>query len=276
MEEIYQRTQEAVAALRSEIRTEPEIGLVLGTGLGGVADRMEVTHSIPYERIPHFPPSTALGHHGNLLVGTLAGWKVVAMQGRYHYYEGYDLAQVTLPIRVLKELGVRMLVINSAAGGLNPTFRAGDAMIVVDHINFIGANPLRGVFDERLGEPYPDMSRAYDRELIQVASEAARNLKISVRLGVYAAVSGPSLETPAETRMLGILGADAVGMSTAPEVIVGTQVGLRILAMAAITNVNLPDCMEPIRVDTVIANAALADPKLGAILEETLLQLKSI
>jgi purine-nucleoside phosphorylase len=269
---LYDSVQESLTAIRSRISVRPEAALILGTGLGGVAERISAPQLIPYEEIPHFPASTVEGHRGRLVFGTLAGKQVVAMQGRLHYYEGYSLRDITLPVRVMRELGASILIINSAAGGLNPGFKAGDAMVVTDHINLMGDSPLRGLADDRLGERFPDMSKPYDAELIDLAGKVAVELKISVRYGVYAAVAGPNLETRAETKMLRILGADAVGMSTVPEVIVAAQVGFRTLALAAITNVNLPDAMEPISIQRVIANAQVAEPRLASIVEETLRQ----
>ncbi len=274
MIDLYQQVNECVSWLGSEMDSEPDVAVILGTGLGAVAERLEVSRTIPYEEIPHFPESTAIGHRGALVCGTLADLNVAVMQGRYHYYEGYTLQQVTLPVRALRRLGARILIIVSAAGGLDPLFQLGDVMVVIDHINLIGDNPLRGVSDDRLGDRFPDMSRPYDADLIKIVGEAARDLRLTIRHGVYAAVPGPSLETPAETRMLRLLGADAVGMSTAPEVIVARQIGFRTMALTAVTNVNLPDRMEPILVDAVIANAELANPKLAAILEETLRRIK--
>ncbi|MCX5863099.1 MAG: purine-nucleoside phosphorylase [Deltaproteobacteria bacterium] len=270
MTNLYDAMKDAAGFLRAKTASVPVAALILGTGLGGVSGRIRITEKIPYSLIPHFPVSTVEGHEGNLLFGTLADVNIVVMQGRLHFYEGYSLQEVTLPVRVMRELGAELLFINSAAGGINPFFRAGDVMIVTDHINLQGDNPLRGVSDERFGPRFPDMSRPYDWELIHVAGQAALDLKIPVRYGVYAAVSGPSLETPSETRMLKLLGADAVGMSTAPEVIVARQIGFRTLVMAAITNVNLPDCMEPISIEKVMANASTVEPKLAAVLEETL------
>ncbi len=267
---LYDAVQEAVQAISSRIPSRPQVALILGTGLGGLAERISATHVIPYEEIPNFPVSTVEGHRGRLVFGTLADKQVVAMQGRLHLYEGYSLQEVTLPVRVMRGLGAEILIINSAAGGLNPNFSAGDVMVITDHINLMGDSPLKGLVDERLGERFPDMSRPYDSELIEIAGKAAMRLNIPLRYGVYAGVAGPNLETRAETRMLKILGADAVGMSTVPEVIVATQVGFKILALAAITNINLPDAMEPILVQQVIANAQLAEPKLAAIVEETL------
>jgi purine-nucleoside phosphorylase len=268
MEDLFEKTQETAQWLRSALPDRPEVGVILGTGLGGIADKLEVIEQIPFAEIPNFPISTAHGHNARLTYGTLANKRLFAMQGRYHFYEGHDFGLITLPVRVIKALGASCIVIISAAGGLNPDFRAGDPMLIKDHINLMGENPLRGLTDERLGERYPDMSRAYDPGLIKMAIEAAHGLGAQLAAGVYAAVQGPSLETPSETAMLRLLGADAVGMSTAPEVIVANQVGLKVLAFAAITNVNIPDNMAEISVEDVVANASLADPKIAAIVEK--------
>lgn len=270
MEHMYRAVEEAVAFLRQEAPSRPVAAIILGTGLGGVGDSLEITHEVPYDEIPHFPTSTVESHRGRLVVGSLGGHEVVVMQGRFHHYEGYSLQQVTFPVRIMRRLGAELLFINSAAGGLNPLFRSGDLMIVTDHMNFIGDNPLRGVTDERLGDRFPEMSCPYDRSLIESAGRVALDLKIPVRHGVYVAVSGPSLETPAETRMLRVLGADAVGMSSVPEVIVAKQVGFRTLFIAAVTNVNRPDCMEPVSTEQVIAIAKRTEPSLTKLLEATL------
>ena len=270
MENLYQFLAESVAFLRGNVAQKPQVAIILGTGLGGVTDRIEVSQRIPYSYIPHFPRSTVEGHKGDLVFGTVGGCPAVVMQGRVHYYEGYSLEQVTFPVRVMREMGAEALFINSAAGGLNPLFVAGDVMIVTDHMNLIGENPLRGVTDDRLGNRFPDMTQPYDPALIKLAEHAARDLKIPVRSGTYAAVSGPSLETRAETRMLRSLGADAVGMSTVPEVIVACQVGFRTMALSALTNINVPDTMEPVLMEDVIAHAQAAGAKLGALLEETI------
>lgn len=272
MNDLYATVHDAVAFIRDKVHTRPEAAIILGTGLGGVAERIDISEIVPYEQIPHFPRSTVEGHKGNLLFGTFGGRSVVAMQGRFHFYEGYTLQQATIGVRIMRLLGAELLFINSAAGGLNPLFRAGDVMIVTDHINLLGDNPLRGVIDERLGDRFPEMSCPYDSELIELAEKVALEKMIGVRHGVYAAVSGPSLETRAETRMLRILGADAVGMSTVPEVIVACQVGFRTMVLAAVTNVNLPDCMAPVSIEEVIAIAATTEPALSAIIEGTLLQ----
>jgi purine-nucleoside phosphorylase len=267
---LHQSVDESVRTLQEKSASRPDVAVILGTGLGGIVESINVTGRVPYNQIPHFPESTVAGHKGDLVFGTLSGCNLVVMQGRFHYYEGYSLQQTTFPVRVMRRLGAEILVINSAAGGLNPHVCTGDVMAIIDHLNLIGANPLRGVTDERLGDRFPDMSRPYDEELIRFAGDAALDLKIPLRHGIYAAVSGPSLETQAETRMLRMLGADAVGMSTAPAAIVAASVGFRTLALAAITNVNVPGAMGPVSVERVIANAGLAAPKLAAILEATL------
>jgi purine-nucleoside phosphorylase len=269
-ENLYLILQDTVRHLADRLTMKPDVAIILGTGLGGLADRIDVRHRIPYREIFSFASDSVEGHKGDMVFGTLAGLEVMAMQGRFHYYQGYTLQQVTLPVRVARELGAKVLVVNSASGGLNPLFSAGDVMIVTDHINLMGDNPLRGVADERFGDRFPDMTQPYDRNLIELATAAAVDLKIPVKHGVYAGVSGPSVETRAETRMLRMLGADAVGMSTVPEVIVATQVEFQTLVLAAITNVNLPDVMEPVSLDQVIANARLAEPLLADIVVETL------
>jgi purine-nucleoside phosphorylase len=276
MNNIFQAVEETTNYLRARLDFKPGAAIILGTGLGGLAERIEVSQVIPYEEVPHFAPSTVESHRGRLVCGTLSGINVVAMQGRLHYYEGYSLQQVTLPVRVLRKLGIGVLVINSAAGGLNPDFKAGDVMAITDHINFPGHSPLRGTNEPELGDRFPDMTRPYDDELIELPDGAAAELSIPLRHGVYAWVEGPNLETPAETRMLRTLGADAVGMSTVPEVIVATQVKFRTIALAAITNINLPDAMEPISVEKVIANAEKAEPRLAALVQLMLKSIKGI
>ncbi len=271
--DLYNTVEEAFDFLKPIVESAPKAALILGTGLGGVADNMEVAHRVTYAKIPHFPRSTVEGHKGDLLFGSFGGVDVVVMQGRFHYYEGHSLQQVTLPVRLMRRLGAEYLIISSAAGGLNPDFTAGDVMIVNDHINLMGDNPLRGVTDPRLGDRFPDMSRPYDQQLAAFAGESASEFGLTARSGVYAAVSGPSIETRAETRMLRLLGADAVGMSTVPEVIVGCQVGFRVLVLAAITNVNIPSEMEPVSIEKVIENARLTEPALQAITKGTLLRL---
>jgi len=257
------------------VKRSPRAAIILGTGLGGVSEKVRVAARIGYQDIPHFPESTVEGHRGSLVFGTWAGCEVVVMEGRLHYYEGYSLQQVTMPVRIMRELGAEFLIVNSAAGGLDPNFQSGDVMAITDHINLMGNSPLRGINTPAGQERFPDMSRPYDPELIRLAGQAAIELGIPLRYGVYTAVTGPQLETRSETRFMRLLGADAVGMSTVPEVIVATQVGFRTLVLAAITNVNLPDAMEPVSIERVIATAAKAQPKLTGIMDSVLKKLSA-
>jgi purine-nucleoside phosphorylase len=266
MMDIQRNVQEAFEFVCGKTNMQPSVAIILGTGLGELAESVGNKVIIPYHQIPNFPVSTVQGHAGSLIMGELSGCQVVAMQGRFHYYEGYSLQEVTLPIRLMRLLGAERLFINSASGGLNPIFSSGDVMVVIDHINFQGDNPLRGVTDSVLGDRFPDMSSPYDQQLIKLTEEAAKESNIELHRGVYAAVNGPSLETRAETRMLRLLGVDAVGMSTVPEVIVAKQVGFRTLVLAAITNVNIPDSMQTISLEGVIHNAGLAGKKIEIII----------
>ncbi len=262
------KIQEAVDFLSSKITSSPVIGIILGTGLGGITEKMEVELRVPYEEIPYFPISTIEGHRGTLVFGTLANKKVVAMEGRFHLYEGYTPEEITFPVRVMSKLGVQYLFMSSAAGGLDPEFAPGDLMIVIDHINLTGTNPLIGPNLDALGPRFPDMSEVYDRDLINIARKEAANIDISLKEGVYVGVLGPSLETPSETRFLRIAGADAVGMSTVSEVIVGVHCGLKILLIVAVTNVNIPDAMEKTSIEEVIAAAEKASPRLSLLWEK--------
>ena len=260
-----EKIQEAVDFLSSKITSPPIVGIILGTGLGGITEKIEVELRVPYEEIPHFTVSTIEGHRGTLVFGTLADKMVVAMEGRFHLYEGYTPEEVTFPVRVMSKLGVQYLFISSAAGGLDPAFTPGDLMIVTDHINFTGTNPLLGPNLETLGPRFPDMSEVYDRALINTAKKEAASIGIPLKEGVYIGVLGPSLETPAETRFLRMAGADAVGMSTVSEVIVGVHCGLKILLIVAITNVNIPDAMEKTSLEEVISAAEKASPELSLL-----------
>ncbi|MBN2374180.1 purine-nucleoside phosphorylase [bacterium] len=259
--------KEATDFLLSRIASHLEIGVITGTGLGGLTDRMERGIQIPYEDIPHFPISTIEGHRGTLVSGTLAGRFVLAMEGRFHLYEGYSLQEVTIPIRIMSKLGIKYLFISSAAGGLNFHFNQGDLMIVTDHMNFTGSNPLIGPNIDEFGPRFPDMSKIYDSALIKLAKQQSLKLGIDLKQGVYAGVMGPSLETPAETRFLRMIGADAVGMSTVPEVIVGAHCGLRIAVIVVITNINMPDCMKETSIEEVISTANSASPVLADLWE---------
>ncbi|MFN3596239.1 MAG: purine-nucleoside phosphorylase [Rubricoccaceae bacterium] len=258
----------AADALASRIGTDARIGLILGTGLGRLADEIAVREAVPYSEIPHFPLSTVESHEGRLLAGTLGDAPVVALQGRFHLYEGYSAQQVTLPVRVLAALGVDTLLISNAAGGMNPLFRRADLMLLTDHINLQGVNPLTGPNADEWGPRFPDMSVPYDEALREAALAAALRRGIHLQQGVYVAVTGPNLETPAEYRFLRTIGADAVGMSTVPEVIVARHMGLRCLAISVITDECLPDALEPVSIADVLAAAAEAEPRLTALMKD--------
>jgi len=256
---------EAANFIRKRVKEGPLVGIITGTGLAQLADTMEIDQSIPYEQIPHFPKSTTAGHAGILLSGVIAGRPVLAMQGRFHIYEGYTVNEVTFPVRVMASLGSKYLFISSAAGGLNPHFKPGELMLVTDHINLTGNNPLIGRNLEGSGSSFTDMTSAYDKDLITLAKGKALEEGIHLNQGVYVGVTGPSLETPAETMFLRTIGADAVGMSTVNEVIEGVHSGLRVLTIVAVTNVNLPDCMSGTSIEEVIANAGKASPSLARL-----------
>ncbi len=261
--------KDAVDFIRTKTRATPAIGIILGTGLGALADEIEKDLSISYDEIPHFPVSTVESHAGRFLFGKLGGKDVIAMQGRFHYYEGYDLRQVTFPVRVMKEIGVKILIVSNAAGGLNPQFEIGDLVMITDHINFQTANPLTGPNDEILGPRFPDMYNCYDRELRDLAEQTAIDEKVPLKKGVYVGVTGPNLETGAEYRFLRIIGGDLVGMSTVPEVIVARHQGTRVLGFSLATDMGLPDAMEPCSHEKIIAAAAKAEPKLTKLVKKT-------
>jgi purine-nucleoside phosphorylase len=255
----------AAAVVRARFGATPDVAIILGTGLGRLGSEIEAVATIEYEEIPGFPLSTVESHAGRLLCGALAGKTVVAMQGRFHRYEGYSLAQVTFPVRVLHALGARTLVVTNVSGGMHPLWAPGELMLIADHINLLGDNPLVGPNDDRLGVRFPDMSEPYDAELRALAREVASANRIMLREGVYVAVTGPNLETRAEYRMLRVLGADVVGMSTVPEVIVAIQAGMRVVGLSIITDQCLPDALEPASVDEIIAVAGRAEPSLTAL-----------
>jgi len=269
-EEARRRLHEAVSAVRDRGALAPEVAIVLGTGLGALAHEIDVETVIPYEEIPHFPLSTVETHTGRLLLGTLAGKRVVAMQGRFHRYEGYTLQQVTLPVRVMRLLGAETLFVSNACGGMNPLWHPGELVAIDDHINLLGDNPLIGPNLDELGPRFPDMSRVYDRELLRLAEAAALELQIPLRRGVYVAVTGPNLETRAEYRMLRALGADVVGMSTVPEAIVARQMSMRVLGISILTDACLPDHLEPAAIEQIIRTANEAEPKLTAVFRAVL------
>lgn len=264
---------EAVEAVRTRAAAPPEIAIILGTGLGRLAEEIQVEVSIPYAEIPHFPLSTVESHSGRLLIGELEGRRVVAMQGRFHRYEGYTLQQVTLPVRLLYVLGARTLIVSNVSGGMNPLWPPGDLVLIDDHINLLGDNPLIGPNLDELGPRFPDMSEPYDRSLQRLAEQVALEQSIPLRRGVYVALPGPSLETRAEYRMLRQLGADVVGMSTVPEVIVARHMGMRVLGLSIITDQCLPDALEPADLDTIIGNAVRAEPKLASLVRGVLRQI---
>jgi purine-nucleoside phosphorylase len=267
---LFDRVETATAVVRKRAPHTPEVGIILGTGLGGLAKEIAVDATIPYEEIPGFPLSTVESHAGRLLLGRLGSRRVVAMQGRFHRYEGYALNEVTFPVRVLHALGARTMIVSNACGGMNPLWGPGDLVLLSDHINLLGDNPLVGLNDDRLGPRFPDMSEPYDAELRTVARAAALELGIVLREGVYVAVPGPSLETRAEYRMLRAMGADVVGMSTVPEVIVAAHAGMRTLGISIITDQCLPDALEAADIDRIIATAARAEPALTRLIERLL------
>lgn len=266
------KAEEAAAFIRTHLDCTPRVGLILGTGLGEMVESMEETVALSYEAIPHFPVSTVASHYGQLVLGKWGGQPVLAMQGRFHLYEGYSPQEVTFPIRVLQELGVKILVVSNAAGGLNPDFQAGDLMLVTDHINLTGHSPLIGPNVDDWGPRFPDMTEPYSRRLIKLASETAVAERIRLNRGVYVGVIGPNLETAAETRFLRMIGADAVGMSMIMEVITAVHAGMEVLGVSVITNVNLPDCFEPADIDGIIATAITAGKRLGPLLARVLEQ----
>lgn len=265
MNQILKEIEESYRSIAKRVKMKPRAAIILGTGLGGLVNKVSIAESLSYDEIPHFPESTVEGHAGRLLFGRLSGKNVLIMQGRAHYYEGHSLSRITLPVRVMKRLGIKILIVSNAAGGLNPLFQPGDVMAISDHINFTGQNPLIGPNLGSLGPRFPDMTAVYDKKLLALAEEAALGEKIKLHKGVYVGVIGPSMETPAETRFLRMMGADAVGMSTIPEAIVAVHCGLRLLGLSAISNVNRPDCMEPAPIEVVLKNAALAGEKLMRI-----------
>lgn len=247
---------------------EPEIGIILGTGLGGLVNEIEVQFKLLYPNIPNFPTSTLGFHSGKLIFGTLSGKKVIAMQGRLHFYEGYDMKQLTFPVRVMKTLGITKLIVSNASGALNPDFRKGDLMIIEDHINMQPDNPLRGRNFDELGPRFPDMSEPYDADLIKLGLKIAQKNNIKCHKGVYVSVSGPNLETKAEYRFLRTIGGDAVGMSTVPEVIVANHMGLPVFAISVITDEGFPETLKPVSIEEIIEIATEAEPRMTLVMKE--------
>jgi purine-nucleoside phosphorylase len=273
MSPLREQINDALKFLRTRTSAQPEIGIILGTGLGGLAKEIKTEKVIDYADIPHFPLSTVESHKGKLIFGTLGGKSVVAMQGRFHYYEGYTMQQITFPVRVMKFIGVKTLLVSNAAGGMNPLFTRGDIMLITDHVNLLGDNPLVGSNDNELGPRFPDMSEPYSRELISLAEKVALDLKIKVQKGVFIAMTGPTLETRAEYRFLRTIGGDVVGMSTVPECIVAVHMGIRVLGFSIITDECFPDALKPAKLEEIVATAMAAEPKLTALMKEIVRQL---
>jgi purine-nucleoside phosphorylase len=270
---LYDQVQEATRAIQARYSTRPRFGIILGTGLGGLAEDIAAEVKIPYGDLPHFPQSGVASHAGRLVCGQLSGRPVVAMEGRVHFYEGWSLQQITLPVRVMKALGCEVLIVSNACGGMNPQFAKGDLMIIDDHINLMGDNPLIGPNDDRLGPRFPDMCRPYDPELIALAQRIALEERLPAHKGVFVAVPGPNLETRAEYRWLRGIGADVVGMSTVPEVIVAVHCGLRTLGLSIITDMCLPDALEPASLEAIIAVANAAEKKLRVLVRRVVAEL---
>lgn len=265
MRELALQIREATDSIRRVWHNHPTVGIILGTGLGGLAAQIETEATFDYESIPHFPRSTAVGHTGQLVCGVLEGTTVVAMEGRFHAYEGYSYQQITFPVRVMEALGAELLIVSNACGGMNPHYGLGDIVVIDDHINLMSGNPLIGINDDSLGPRFPDMSAPYDRVLIQRALEIARRENFIAHRGVYVAVTGPNLETRAEYRFLRSIGADVVGMSTVPEVIVAVHAGMRVLGLSIVTDLCFPDALEPVNIERIIATANAAEPNLRKI-----------
>ena len=265
MTDLWRQIEEAAGYIRSQTDFQPEVGLILGTGLGELGNLIETECTIHYGDVPHFVESTATSHDGNLVLGTLGGRRVMAMQGRVHFYEGYSMEQITLPVRVMQALGCQALLMSNAVGGMNLHMGPGDITVMTDHINLMGDNPLIGPNDDRLGPRFPDMSEPYDREFLKVMAETARDLKIALKRAVYVAVAGPNRETGAEYRFLRTIGADTVGMSSVPECLAAVHGGMRVIGMSVITDACFPDALKPANVEEIIRVANAAQPDLVAL-----------
>lgn len=259
---------ESVNYIKSKTNINPTVGIILGSGLGGLVNEIEITDEIDYKDIPNFPVSTVKGHQGKLIFGNLGGKQIVAMQGRFHYYEGYDMKQVTFPVRVMKLLGVKQLFVSNASGGVNPDFEVGEIMILDDHINLFPEHPLHGKNIDELGPRFPDMSEPYDCQMIKIAKEIAANHQIKVSTGTYAGLTGPTLETPAEYKYVKLIGADAVGMSTVPEVIVARHMDMPCFAISIITDLGVEGKIQKVSHQDVIDVANRQEPKMTLIMRE--------
>jgi purine-nucleoside phosphorylase len=273
MSELIKQINETLQVIRKFTAEIYPVGIILGTGLGGLVKEINVKHEIDYENLPHFPISTVESHHGKLIFGTVNGKNVVAMQGRFHYYEGYTMKQITYPVRVMKFLGVVTLLVSNACGGMNPSYRRGDIMLMSDHINLLGDNPLIGRNEDELGPRFPDMSEPYNLDLIERAEQVALENKIKIQKGIYVAVPGPNLETKAEYRFLRATGADVVGMSTIPENIVANHMGMKVLGISIVTDECFPDSLKLVNVEEIIAAAMEAEPKMTLIMKEVIKKL---
>lgn len=262
---LYDKIQTTVAAITQQITTIPQVGIILGSGLGGLTDALTIEKEIPYEHIPNFPSSTVEGHAGKLVFGTLGGKNIVMMAGRFHFYEGYDMEAITFPIRVMKALGADTLIVSNAAGGMNPNYKIGDIVAITDHINLFPEHPLRGPNDDRLGTRFPDMSEPYDKKLVEIAIQAGLEQQLNIKTGVYIGLTGPTFETPAEYRWLSIIGGDLVGMSTVPEVIVARHAGMRVFATSVVTDLGVIGHVETITHEEVLEAANAAAPKLAKL-----------
>jgi purine-nucleoside phosphorylase len=274
MSDLLKKINETLEIIRKFTQEKYEIGIILGTGLGGLVEEIVVEHKIDYQDLPYFPVSTVESHKGRLIFGKIAGKNVVVMQGRFHYYEGYTMQQITYPVRVMHFLGVKNLLVSNACGGMNPLFSKGDIMIINDHINLLGDNPLIGHNENSLGPRFPDMSEPYSNELIAIAEQAALELKIRVQKGVYVAVTGPNLETKAEYRFLRAIGSDVVGMSTVPENIVANHMGMKVLGLSIITDECFPDSLKKVSVEEIIEIANKTEPKLALLTTEVIKRIK--
>lgn len=265
---MLEKIQKTTKYIQKKIDFKPAIGIVLGTGLGGLTKEIKAVGELPYNDIPNFPVSTVKGHEGKLIFGELGGKKVVAMQGRFHYYEGYTMQDLTFPIRVLKHLGIELLLLSNASGGVNPDYEVGDLMVIKDHINLMGDNPLIGNNDDDLGPRFPDMSETYDKKIIRQFTKIARIHNIHFQVGVYAAVTGPTFETLAEYKYIRVLGADAVGMSTVPEAIVARHMSLPVFAVSVISDLGVEGKIVEISHDDVIDAASLVEPKMTKVIKQ--------
>lgn len=263
---LHERVQETVGAIRATVTLKPKIGIILGTGLAKLLGEVRDQAGLPYPELPHMPVSTAPTHKGQLVFGRVGRWPVVVMDGRFHLYEGYSAQEVVYPVRVLRALGVETLLISNVAGGLNPAFSTGDLMLITDHLNLLGTSPLTGPNDERIGPRFPDMSQPYDSQLLTIAEQVGAQAGLPMRTGVYAAMLGPQLETRAEYRWLRATGADAVGMSTVPEVIAAVHAGMRVLAVSLISDMCIPETLKPVNIEEIIAVANRAEPLLTTLM----------